>query len=140
MVWLETASIFIIIVYLKMIPCVNKIIIITLLDYILIQQNPLTRFQRKSSQVHKNKWARTFRHMKRDSQNYVVHPVLGVTSTKRCHKPVTFISSFKTKGVTSATEKLPPFFIEPHRNSIFQDPHRTINLCISIICRGEKYI
>ena len=30
---------------------------------------------------------------------------------------------FKTKGITSATEKLPPFSIEPHSNSKLQRSH-----------------
>ena len=35
--------------------------------------------------------SQTFRHMKRrQTKMYVVHPNLGVTSTKRCHMPATF--------------------------------------------------
>ena len=39
----------------------------------------------------KSEESKTFRHIKRrQTRMYVVHPNLGVTSTKRCHMPVTF--------------------------------------------------
>ena len=40
-----------------------------------------------------------FNTWKGDNQKYVVHPILGVTSTKRCHIPVTFISFLRKSGL-----------------------------------------
>ena len=77
---------------------------------------------------------------KGDDQKYMVHPILGVTSTKRWHMPVTFILLKEERGFTSATESCHHILLNLtgfSQGVFLKIPsirilHRTIYLCIFI--------